>query len=419
MPDRTVKGGVTSRLGRIEGELRVGRNATIEAEEGSKVVVAKGAYFEGPVTIRCDFECQSMRVEGRGFGLRGDVLVKGSLKVADTADISASVAVDGAVEAGELDVAGHLKCGPIVSRRVRVGGHLDAAGTVETRSLDVGGHATVDGDVGLVDFRVGGHAQIGGGTITGAAEVKGHLWAARKLRYGVLRVYGHTRLPTGSSGDRLDGFGKVEWEGDSACKVVKIAGTARAAGNLDTGDIEVKGNLEVRGGLRATERLLVGGTSVVKGQVECAVLDLQGRLVARKVVVEGDARLAGDLKTRGGLWAESVFVEGGTKCAGILVGESVEVGGSRLVLLNRSAKLAGQQIVVRGAGRMTLVGDIYGTRVAVGSNAKCGRVFARSVDLGEGCEVGKVVYEEELRTSEGVRFHSPPVKVAKLPGPPG
>jgi len=89
------------------------------------------------------------------------------------------------------------------------------------------------------------------------------------------------------------------------------------------------------------------------------------------------------------------------------------------VLLNRSAKLAGQQIVVRGAGRMTLVGDIYGTRVAVGSNAKCGRVFARSVDLGEGCEVGQVVYEEELRTSEGVRFHSPPAKVAQLPGPPG
>jgi cytoskeletal protein CcmA (bactofilin family) len=276
----------------------------------------------------------------------------------------------------------------------------------------------INGDVHLAEFRVGGHAQIGGGTISGEAEVKGHLWVDRKLKFGRLRVYGHARLPPESSGEVLSGVGKVEFEGDFACKVVRIDGIAKAAGSLDADEVEVNGSLEVRGGLRASERLAVGGAVEVEEGVECGALDLRGRLAGGKIEVEGDARLAGELDAGKGLWAKSVLVDGGARCVGVLVAERVEVGRSKLVLLNRSARFAGQEIVARGAGRMTSVGDIYGEEVVVGANARCGRVFAKRVDLGAGCEVGHVTYTEELNAPRRVRFHSLPVKVEKLPDPP-
>ena len=109
-----VKGGTTTRLGRVEGDLRVGPRARILAEAGGRVVVTGKALFGGQVTIGCDFECQSMEVGGRGFGPSGNVEVRGDLVVHGRADVAAHLEVEGEARAEELEVVGHLKSGSIL-----------------------------------------------------------------------------------------------------------------------------------------------------------------------------------------------------------------------------------------------------------------------------------------------------------------
>jgi hypothetical protein len=54
--------------------------------------------------------------------------------------------------------------------------------------------------------------------------------------------------------------------------------------------------------------------------------------------------------------------------------------------------------------------------VVLGSNARCKRIFARTVEMGDGCVVDKVTYTDELRRSGGRQFFTHPAeKVAELP----
>ena len=66
MADHVVERGTTAKLGRIEGNLRVGHGAKIEAAERNLVYVTGTAYFEGSAEIRCNFECDSLEGEHRG-----------------------------------------------------------------------------------------------------------------------------------------------------------------------------------------------------------------------------------------------------------------------------------------------------------------------------------------------------------------
>ena len=66
MSNTSVKGGSTVRLGRVEGELKVGNDTKIETSDGKPVVVSQGAYFEGSAEVNCSFECETLKVGYRG-----------------------------------------------------------------------------------------------------------------------------------------------------------------------------------------------------------------------------------------------------------------------------------------------------------------------------------------------------------------
>ena len=128
MTDVTIRQGETAKLGRVDGDLKVGKGARIAAESGDRVVVTGTAHFDGRAAIDCNFQCRTMRLEGRGWGPGGDVAVHGDLEVTESADLDASVRVTGAIVGGELDIGGHLRSGPVRSTRLRVGGHLEVGG---------------------------------------------------------------------------------------------------------------------------------------------------------------------------------------------------------------------------------------------------------------------------------------------------
>ncbi len=62
MTDQVVKRGETVKLGRVEGDLHVGRKATIKADSGGKVVVTGDIVFDGGATVDCSLECNAVDV---------------------------------------------------------------------------------------------------------------------------------------------------------------------------------------------------------------------------------------------------------------------------------------------------------------------------------------------------------------------
>lgn len=413
MSDLKVKGGTTAKLEKVDGDLWVGKKAKIIPESGDKVVVTGGAHFEGPVTLDCDFECQSMRVEGRGWGPGGDILVHGGLTIHGSADIDASVRVDGTVMAQELDIAGHLRSGSVTSKRLRVGGHLTIEGSLKADDVDVGGHMSVTDDIDLSGLRVGGHAKIGGGRISGEVKVRGHLTTTKKLAYGQVQVYGHVRLPAGSSGEKLVALGNLEFEGDAACKVIEVNGRARAKGSCTADSVKVNGKLETGGPLRVADHLEVYGVAETKGEIECGRLSVGGRLVAGSIAAAGRAEITGEVSTDRGLKAQVLRVGAGSRVSGSIVGETVEIG--------TGVDLGGfwaHATNLRSMGKMTRVDDVWGKEVSVERHSQAKRIYGEVVKMQSGSMAEEVNFTKAADVPKSAHIERGPRKVDRLPEPP-
>jgi cytoskeletal protein CcmA (bactofilin family) len=412
MPETFVKPGTTAKLGTVEGDLSAGPNVTIRAESGRKVVVKGRAHFEGPATIDCDFECQSMRVEGRGFGPGGDFEINGDFSVQGSADIDASATVTGAVYAGTLDVGGHFASGPLSAKRLRVGGHLTAKGTLEAEEVDVGGHMSVLDEVTIANLRVGGHAKIGGGSISGEIRVRGHFTTTRKLSFGRLQVFGNMVLPAGSSGGSLSAMGRLEFEGDSSCKELQVTGSAKVKGNLIADKVEVKGTLDVSGAIHSS-KLEIWGEAGVGGMIECGILGIGGRADAEGISASDRADIVGEARTRRGLKSRTVVIGKGSRVAGPIIGDSVEIGGEL-----GSGSMWGLPWWRGTFGRPTIVEDVYGKDVRIGAQSKARRIFGETIIMEEGTMADEVVYTKEVNLPQGLSVAKQPVKTTKLPDPP-
>lgn len=414
MPDQVIREGATARLGDVSGDLRVGKHASITAESGRKVTVAGVAYFEGPVTIACDFECGRMRVAGKGFGpgpAHGNVVVRGDLTVHGDLEIDASADVSGEIKAERVDIGGHLESKDIASKTVRVGGHMKTRGSLKAGDTDVGGHLTVDGQIDIANLRVGGHTDVGGGSIRGEIQVRGHLKTRGKLSFGDLKVFGHMTLPAGSSGERLNALGKVVFEGDASCNTIEVNGAASVRGGLGAESIKVNGKLEAQS-LKVAEKLEVFGSAEVGKEIDCGVLEVGGRLVAEKATAGGQAEIGGMVRTRLGLKAKEVAIGAGSRVGGPIIGETVMVG--KGVITSAWAALSS----LRSLGRMTTVEDVYGRDVTIDRYSRAKRVYAEKVRMQSGSMADEVNYTKEADISEGVHLENPPRKVDRLPDPP-
>lgn len=414
MTDRFVRAGSTEELGRVEGDLRVGRKATIKAESGGRVVsVAGRARFDGPVTIDCGFECRSMRVEGKGFGPAGDIKINGNLVVEESAALDATVKVAGSVMAETLDVAGHLRSGELSSRRLRVGGHLEVRGGLTAEEVDVGGHMNAHGEVKINNLRVGGHAKMGGGSVSGEIRVRGHFSTTKKLAFGHLQTFGNTVIPGGSTGERLSAMGRIEFDGDTSCRELEVTGGARVRGELSAESVNLKGNLDASGDFRVSRRFQVWGSVRISGALGCETLDVGGKLVAERASVADRASIAGEVRTSRGLKARSVDAGRGSKVSGPIFAESVDVG-SEMDL----GSVWGLPWWRGTLGRPTTVGDVHAGEVVIRARSRAGRIFGRTVELEEGVMAEEVVYTGEVKLPQKYFLTKHPRKVDSLPEPP-
>jgi cytoskeletal protein CcmA (bactofilin family) len=412
MSDLRVERGSTAKLGHVDGDLKVSRNARITAAEGQLVTVSGSVRFESDAEVDCDLRCDSLAVE------RGTLKVTGNLTVSTGMDVAHTVKVDGKISAQEIEVGGRMYAGSVSCGSVRVGGIVEVAETLEAGSVDVGGKVLVRGPVKIKDFGVGGKAEVGGGSISGLVKVGGVFASSGPLEFGEMRVSGKCTLAAGCKGHKISTFGKLSVAGALSCEEIEVEGVTDVRGDCSAGKMLVNGRLEVSGSLVVAGTLETNGWGQVRDEVRGADLRVGGRFRARKILISNQAEIAGELiETQQGLKAKSVMVGSGTTCKGPVVGERVELGRSSLNLVNWGTSWAGQSVRVRGIGRMTNAEDIYGEEVVLGKHSRCGRIFAKRVEVAEGCTVEQVVYTEELRGAvRGNSFFTrPPEKVQSLP----
>jgi cytoskeletal protein CcmA (bactofilin family) len=410
MADVHVDKGSVARLGRVEGELTVGRGARITAADGGKVVVTGGAHFQGDAQLDCDFECDALVVD------MGELKVAGDLTVAKGMDVAHSVKATGEVRAGEIAVGGKMVAGSVsCATRVGVGGLVDVAKTLEADVLDVAGKVEIGGRAKLKDLSVGGLARVGGGAISGNARVGGLFESSEPLQFGQLQVYGRCKLPAGCRGKKVSTWGKLDVDGDLECEDMDIGGVADIGGSCRSGKVRVNGKLDVRGSLSATESLDSLGSCVVEGDFSGGELHVGGRFKAAKALVE-KAQIAGEVETVQGIKAQEVLVGSGSKVRGPIVGGRVELSVSKLPFADWNANWMGQVVSMRLVGRMTNAEDVYADEVVLGPGTRCRNIFAKIVELGKGSIATRVTYTQELRQGHNlVHLEKPSDKVETLP----
>jgi cytoskeletal protein CcmA (bactofilin family) len=416
LADYQVQRGRKAKLDRIDGELKVGNKATIEATNGKLVIVSQRAYFEGAALVNCDFECDSLRVEHGGM-----LKVKGDLTVHKLLDVTHSIDVSGLIRAGEIDVGGKIYSKAIECEgRITVGGFLDVKQTLAAKSVDVGGTAEA-GEAKLQDLNVGGFARVAGGSILGKIRVGGKFESKSPLEFGDMEVIGTISVPAHSKGKRISTYGRLLVSGDLDCDELEVRGRMDISGDCRSQRIEAGGKLTIGGSLEVAGEFETWGTTKIAKQVKSADLRIAGKFAAQRILVNNEIELAGDIESLEGMKGDVIIVRSGSKCRGALVGsEKVDVGRSYDVISNWSKKSAGQSLVLRLVGKETRVEDIYAKEVHLGRASRCRRVFGEVVEFEEGCVAEEINYTKEVRGPiEKVFLNRPfPKKVEQLPNPP-
>lgn len=388
MGETVIPEGQTAKLGTIDGDLRTGDHVLIQASDGSSVVVAGMASFEGGVEIDCNFECGSLRSED------GLVRVNGNLTVNGDANVEEALYTRGNVKAKRVDVGGRMSVGiSLEVQNADIGGSLEVQGNVEADSIDVGGSFDVLGEVNLKRLDVGGSVEVGGGGFAGTVDVGGRFTARKMLRFDRIDT-GATVELSGGEGKRIDVGGRLECKGNLNCDQIEVGGVADVDGNLAGKSADVGGRVRVSGDLALTSRLEVGGVAEVGGVLSGSDVEVGGSLKATKGLLSGRVRIGGRVETAQGLKAHVIEIARGASCVGPLVGDTVHIE------------------------RRAQVGDVYCTQLYVEGGSRLGKVCTENADIGDSCVVGELVYTTELKEGEKVIHLSPPQKTGSLPRSP-
>ncbi len=429
MSDLHIPRGQTVTLDKVEGDLKVGNNATIQAINGKNVVVSGGVYLEGKAYVNCDLECDTIEsglflskhgeISAGGQRARldltgryvGKLEVNGNLTVHKQLSVSHSVKAIGAINASDIDVGGKVEAGAIKCDRIRVGGRVDIQGTFEASSVRVGGKVVALGVVKIGDLDVGGEADVGGGSILGNIRVGGKFRSTKPLEFGELLVYGKGNLPAGCKGRKISTLGKLEVDGDLTCEYIQAGGVIEIHGDCKAQKIELVGRLWVAGSLVVSDRFEGNGVTEVAHDFESEHLRVSGKFSANKIVVREEADISGKIDVKQGLKAKVVSVRSGTRLDGFLVGERVEIG------KNADLSFGGWWSNLAAAGAGTMVGDIYASEVVIGAMCRAGHVFAHKATLEQGSAATQITYTDELKVDFGAAVSEPAKKVEELPNP--
>ena len=438
----SVPRGSTVTLGFIDGDLHVGGDSTIKAEEGlrsttvSGIVRCEGECFfncgliaesldghDGDITVEGDLSVNKVRVRKGGLHVIGNLSAKtldvdrkvtveknlnvervrvgGSLEVrGDTkaldVEVGGSYKASGNVEMETINVGGTVDIGGAVKGlRIEVGGSFRGGGLVEVKKITVGGAVRVEAEVKIEDIDVGGMVVIKGGEVKDRINVGGTFESTGPLKFNKIDVGGAVKLSNRCEGGSIDVGGSLKVDGDLVFTSIDVGGSVEITGDARGENIDVGGRLNVGRSLSLSGRLDVGGSAEIGNYVKVKSVDVGGSLKASTVEALDAVKVGGLIETLKGVKAN--YIE---------IGRRGEVRGP----------LIGVNVLVRERARIE---DVYADTLTLEENSKARNIYARRIYVESGCRIlGEVQYTELLEREEGVLFAQTPVKVEKLPPPP-
>src|SRR5205809_366102 len=343
MGDISILKGATAKLGRVEGDLRIGQGARAESE-GAVIEVTGRVICEGEAEFQGSLSCSEFSARG-AWGVGGKIKILGDLKASGEVRVengqlsidgsldAASVNIDkalwvgGNARADDFDVGGVLEVrGNIMGRKVDVGGSFKVQGTADVDEVDVGGSVDIAGLVRCSQLDVGGMARIGGGEVSKDVDVGGKFESTKPLKFSKIEVGGLATLGEGGEGGDVDVGGKFESRADLSFNSLDVGGLASINGNGRGVEVDVGGLLRVSGSLTLEKDLDIGGRAYVGAELRLDSLEVGGSMEADQIVARKSIEVGGDLKTVKGAKGDSVELGHGSRTMGPIVARIVSVG---------------------------------------------------------------------------------------------
>ena len=237
MSDITVKPGSITRLGRVDGGLKVGNNAKIEAADGKLVVVSQGARFQGPAEVNCDFECEALEVGHRGLQ---PVRINGNLIVHRKLEIGGTVEVSGAITAGEIIAVGKLKAQSIRCGALSTPGNARISGSLVCDAVEIGKATEVKGDLRAGTLDVIGELHLQGTLeVSDSVVVYGSADISKTVRSESLKIGGQFRAARAEVVDEVDLAGEAWTAQGLTANTVVIATGSKCLGPIVANRVEI------------------------------------------------------------------------------------------------------------------------------------------------------------------------------------
>lgn len=239
MSNTSVKRGSTVRLGRVEGELKVGNNAKIETSSGNEklVVVSEGAYFEGSAEVNCSLECKTLKVGYRG---RQSLRIDGNLTAHKKLEIGESIEVLGTIEAEEIEVIGKIRARSIKCERFNALGNAQVIGNLDCDVMEISKVTKIQGNCVAKTVGVNGELRLQG-TLESAESVViyGSADVSQVIKSPSLKIGGKFRALRAEVGGEIDLTGEAETEQGLLGNIVIIATGSKCRGPIVGDRVEV------------------------------------------------------------------------------------------------------------------------------------------------------------------------------------
>ncbi len=227
-----------------------------------------------------------------------------------------------------------------------------------------------------------------------------------------ISISGSGKIAGGEYGSvRISGSGRIT--GDITADNIHISGSGHAMG-VEAGEIRVSGSFRAEGNVKA-QSLHISGSGHLDGTVEAGNIHISGSFHAGNVISAREIHTSGSIHAESGVEADKILLTGGATVKGLLNAEEIKI---RLGGKCNIAEIGGERIEVRkGENRINLAFSIFGfnkrfahcmleansiegTEVYL-ENTICPVVRAKKAYIGEGCEIGRIEYEETIEIHEG------------------
>jgi cytoskeletal protein CcmA (bactofilin family) len=403
--DMKVPPGSTITLGFVDGDLAVGRGATIKGEGvPPKVNVSGTIECRGDCTFECDVLARDFEGERGDVVVQGDFEVKGDVEIrrgrlyvegmlnAKDVDVDRSLRVGKDLEAEDVDVGGSLEVkGNTKTKTIDVGGRFIGVGEVKAEDIDVGGSVTIESKAEIERIDVGGTVTLCGGRV-GEIDVGGSFQSEDALEFDSIDVGGIVRLAGENIGGDIDVGGSCRVDGDLKFGKIDVGGVVEISGSAEGKSLDVGGKMRVEESLRLSGKLDVGGIAEVEGDLAAESIDVGGRVRAREITAEDRVSVGG-----------SIITDAGVKASYVVIGRRGKVIGpirADEVLISRRAN----------------VEEVYSGKINMEENARARNLYGERIYIESGCHIeGEAQYTANLETEKDVSFAKSPVKVEKLP----